>query len=98
MATMGRLMKNLDMDDVSLSIHRSLPHRSLLINPWLLLGKAWDLRARRCAFFEPLHYDSVARIQAARDDPSVIDPVSHGDGSNVDFVLGTDDSHLVAAL
>src|ERR1700722_5675640 len=59
MATMGRLMKNFDMDRLSLPIHRSLAHRPLthrpfLINSWLVLRKAWDLRARRFAFFEPL--------------------------------------------
>jgi hypothetical protein len=36
----------------------------------------------------PFRYDSVAVIQAARDDPSAIDPVPHGDGANVDFVFG----------
>src|ERR1700733_8732011 len=58
MATMGRLMKNFDMDHRSLSTHRALASRSLahdpwLIDPWLLLRRAWDSRARPCAFFEP---------------------------------------------
>ena len=43
-------------------------------------------------------YDAVPGIQPARDDPQVIDAVLHSYGSNVDFVVGTDDSHLVAAL
>ena len=46
----------------------------------------------------PFRYDSVAGIQAARDDPSVIDPVAHGDGSNVNFVVGLYDRDLISPL
>jgi hypothetical protein len=44
------------------------------------------------------HYDSVAGVETARNNPSAIDAVAHGNGSNVDFVVGAHDSNLVAAL
>ena len=46
----------------------------------------------------PFRYDPVAGIKAARDDPSAIDPVAHGDGPNVDFVVGVYDRDLKPAL
>ena len=46
----------------------------------------------------PFRYDPVAGIQATRDDPSTIDLVAHGDGSNVDFVVGVYDRDLISAL
>src|ERR1700731_3288664 len=103
MATMGRLMKNFDMDHLSLSIHRSLAHCSLLIDPYSsILG----LCCERLGIYvhagahslNPFRYDPVAGIQAARDDPLVTDPGAHGDSSNIDFVVATDDRDLISAL
>src|SRR5208282_3525683 len=74
MATMGRLMKNFDMNHASLSIHRSLAHRSRLINSYLsILGlRSERLRIHVHAGVHSLNsfrYDPVAGIQATRDDP-----------------------------
>src|ERR1700733_2834133 len=52
----------------------------------------------RAHSLNPLRYDSVAGTQAARDDPSVIDPVAHSDGSNVNFVVGLYDRNLISPL
>src|SRR5260221_5181691 len=94
MATMGRLMKNFDMGQPSLSIRRPLVSRTLV------LGHEWfGIYAHTSVHsLNSFNHDSVSRVQPVRDDPSVIDPVSHGDCSHVDFVVGADDSHLVAAL
>src|SRR5579863_86100 len=89
MATMGRLMKNFDMGDPSLSIRRCL-----------VLGPEW-LGIHVHAGAHPLdsfNHDSVSRIQPVRDDPSVINPVAHSDRSNVHLVVSSNHSNLVAAL
>jgi hypothetical protein len=46
----------------------------------------------------PFRYDSIAGIQPARDDPSVIDPVAHSDRSNVNFVVGVYNRDLISPL
>src|ERR1700728_433509 len=89
MATMGRLMKNFDMGHPSLSIRRSL-----------VLGQEW-LGIHTHTTAHPLNsfdHDSVSGIEPVSYDPSVINPVAHSDRSNVDFVIGADDSNLVATL
>src|SRR5580692_2171954 len=94
MATIGRLMKNLDM------VHPSLSSRGWLTWRCLILGHIW-LGVHTHAGAHPLHsfnYDSVVRVQPVRNDPSVVNPVAHGDRANVNFVVGADDSDLVAAL
>src|SRR5208282_1983907 len=91
MATMGRLMKNFDMGNRSLSTRRSLA--------WAL-GHEW-LGIHAYATAHSLHsfnHHSVSKVEPVRDDPSVINPVADGDRSNVDFVVGADDGNLVAAL
>src|ERR1700677_4997906 len=103
MATIGRLMKNFDMDHVSLSIHRCFVYRSLLIDPYSsILGfcyKRLGVHAHTGAHpLNAFNYDSVACIEAARHDQSVIDAVAHRNGSNINFIAGAHDSNLVAAL
>jgi hypothetical protein len=88
-------MKNFDMGHPSLSIRRSL------VLAWArVLGHEW-LGIHVHTGAHSLHsfdYDSVSGVQPAGDDPSVIDPVADGDGSNIHFVVGVNDSDLVAAL
>src|SRR5271156_5190459 len=82
MATMGRLMKNFDMDRASLSIHRVL-----LVDLWLIepCSSIFGFRHEGLRIhvhagahsLNPFHYDSVACIESARDDPPVIDAVAH---------------------
>src|SRR3984885_5978515 len=99
MATMGRLMKNFDMDHSSLSIHRSLN----LIDPrssiFGFCHERFGIHVHAGAHsLNPFRYDSVAGIQATRDNPAVTDPVAHGDGSNVDFVVGFYHRDLISPL
>src|ERR1700733_3356588 len=89
MATMGRLMKNFDMGHPSLSIRRSLILGDEGLGVYTHTG-AHPLNS--------LNHDSVSRVQPVLDDPSVINPVAHSDRSNVNFVVGANDSNLVAAL
>src|SRR5580692_257017 len=89
MATMGRLMKNFDMGYLSLSIRWCLVFRH----------ERFRVHVRACAHsLNPFHYDPVPRIESAGDNPSVIDAISHSDGSNVDFIAGVDDGDLISAL
>src|ERR1700722_322311 len=94
MATMGRLMKNFDMRHPSLSIRRSLVRRILV------LGHEWlGIHAHTGAHsLNSLHHDSVSGIEPVSDDPTAINPVAHRDRSNVNFVVGANDSNLIAAL
>src|SRR5271169_3751878 len=89
MATMGRLMKNFDMGRPSLSIRRSL-----------VLGHKWlGIHAHTTAHsLNSFNNDSVSGIEPVSDDPSVINPVAHSDRSNVNFVVGANNSNLVAPL
>src|SRR5271163_707698 len=89
MATMGRLMKNFDTRHPSLSIRRSL----VLGHEWLGIHLHTSVHS-----LNSLNNDSVSRIKPVRDDPSVINPVADSNGSNVNFVVGANDSNLVAAL
>jgi hypothetical protein len=44
-------------------------------------------------------YDSIPGIQPARNDPSVIDPVAHSDGSNAQLCYGVyNDGDLISRL
>src|ERR1700693_107624 len=98
MATMGRLMKNFDMDRLSLSIHRSLAHRPLLIDLGFCYERLGIHVHSGAHSLNPFRYDSVAGIQATRDDPLVTDPVAHGNSSNVDFVVAIYDRDLIFDL
>src|ERR1700733_520482 len=120
MATMERLMKNFDIDHLSLvRIHRSLIHRSLIHRSLIhrsLVRRSLIHRSLVHRFFvscyerlgihvhtgahplNSLNYDSVACIESARDDPSVLDAVAHHNRSNINFIVCTNDGNLVAAL
>jgi hypothetical protein len=46
----------------------------------------------------PFCYDSITGIQAACDDPPVIDAITYSDSSNVDLVVSVYDRDLISAL
>src|SRR6202167_1805298 len=82
MATMGRLMKNLDIESVSLRRGKRLgihaPPRTHLLHPF---GD-----------------DSFSRIQPLCDHPLVARRVAHRDRSNAHLVVTIYDGNLVSAL
>src|SRR5580658_2607906 len=88
MATMGRLMKNFDMD-------QSVLNDSSILSSSILGSRILGSRCKRFGIhvhpgahsLNPFRHHSLAGVQAARDDPPAIHPVPHGDGSNVDFVV-----------
>src|ERR1700675_3446376 len=83
MATMGRLMKNLDMGLV----------------PLRPFGKRFGgYLHTRAHLLDALGNNALAWFQSFRNNPLVADLAAHLDGTDADFVLGVHDCHLVAAL
>src|ERR1700745_2044934 len=76
-ATMGRLIKNFDMGNQSLSIGRSLVCRTLVCR-FLVVGHEWlRIHAHTSAHsLNSFNHDSVSGIEPVSDDPSVINPVA----------------------
>src|SRR5579863_7806923 len=88
MATIGRLMKNFDMGNPSLSMRRSLVCRTLVCRIWVL-GLEWlGIHAHTSAHsLNSFNHDSVSGIEPVSDDPSVVNPVAHRHRSNVNLVV-----------
>src|SRR5262249_45484739 len=83
MATMGRLMKNLDMPSPPLGVpsERFSSHQNAVTD-----------------FLYPFGDDGFAEIKSFGDDPILVNAVADFYGPNADLVFGIYDSDLIGSL
>jgi hypothetical protein len=102
MATIGRLMKNLDMAAYPLLAGAGSAGLSAGLAAEAAAGagaKGFRIDGHsRANLLRSFGDDLLAGLQSLADDPVAADTLADGDRTDVDFVLGRDDCHQVLAL